>query len=122
MKSSTDDPSPEAMLPLSAAAFHIVVALADGDRHGYSIMRDVSERTNGALKLNPGTLYTTIKRLLADGLIQEQEDRPDPEHDDERRRYYRLTHFGRRVAKAEAARLSQILQMAREAGLAPEGR
>ena len=111
--------TPESLLPLPTAAFHILVALADADRHGYAIMRDVAAGTDGRLKLNPGTLYTTIRRLLEQGLVSELEERPDPEEDDERRRYYRLTDEGRAVAKAEAARLQHMLAFARQAGLAP---
>jgi DNA-binding PadR family transcriptional regulator len=113
------DPSPDALLPLPVAAFHILVALAEGDSHGYGIMRDVAERTSGALTLNPGTLYTTIRRLLDQGLIVERDERPAPDQDDERRRYYGLTPFGRRVAQAEAARLETLLSLARHAGLSP---
>ncbi len=112
--------NPESLLPLPSAAFHILVALADGDRHGYAIMQDVATGTGGRLKLNPGTLYTTIRRLLEQGLVVELDERPDPEEDDERRRYYRLTDIGRDVAKAEAARLQQALAFARQAGLAPK--
>jgi len=108
------------LLPLPTAAFHILIALADGDRHGYAIMQDVAAGTAGRLKLNPGTLYTTIRRLLDQGLIIELDERPDPEEDDERRRYYRLTDVGREVAKAEASRLQQALAFARQAGLAPK--
>ena len=109
--------NPESLLSLPSAAFHILVALADGDRHGYAIMQDVAAGTGGRLKLNPGTLYTTIRRLLEQGLVVELDERPDPEEDDERRRYYRLTDMGRDVAKAEAARLQQALAFARQAGL-----
>jgi DNA-binding PadR family transcriptional regulator len=108
------------LLPLPTAAFHILVALADGDRHGYAIMQDVAAGTGGRLKLNPGTLYTTIRRLLDQGLVIELDERPDPEDDDERRRYYRLTDMGREVAMAEAARLQQSLAFARQAGLVPK--
>ena len=111
------DSDPEALLPLPQAAFHILVALAQGDRHGYAIMQDVAAGTGGNLKLNPGTLYTTIRRLLEQGLVIELDERPDPEEDDERRRYYRLTGMGREVAKAEAARIQQTLAFARQAGL-----
>lgn len=104
---------------LSSAAFHILVALAGGDRHGYGIMQDVRTRTGGRLKLNPGTLYTNIRRLLEQGLITELGERPDPEEDDERRRYYQLTRQGRAAVKAEAARLERMLALAREAGFAP---
>ena len=111
---------PGSLLPLQTAAFHILVALAEGDRHGYAIMQDVAAGTAGRLKLNPGTLYTTIRRLLEQGLVVELDERPDPEEDDERRRYYRLTEIGRAVAKAEAARLQDMLAFARQAGLAPK--
>src|SRR5260370_41828319 len=94
----------DAMLPLPLAVFHILVALADEDRHGYAILQDVAARTDGKLKLSPGTLYGSIKRLLEDGWIVELRQRPGPEID-ERRPYYRLTPLGRSVAEAEAARL-----------------
>lgn len=112
---------PETLLPLSPQVFHILVALADGDRHGYSIMQDVASRTNGKLRLSAGTLYGSVKRMLEQGLIVElrANERPATD-DDERRRYYRLTPFGRSVARAEAARLSQLLDHARAYGLAPK--
>jgi DNA-binding PadR family transcriptional regulator len=116
--SITDD-TPESFLPLPRDTFHILVSLADRDRHGYSVMLDVAERTGGALRLSPSSLYAAIKRLLAQGLITELAERPDPEHDDERRRYYQLTPLGRRVAKAEARRLEQLLADARATGLLP---
>jgi DNA-binding PadR family transcriptional regulator len=115
---SGDDPS--ALLPLPQAVFHILVALADEDRHGYGIMQDVAARTDRRLKLSPGTLYGSIKRMLEDGLIVEIEERPDPEEDDERRRYYRITKFGREVARAEADRLAALLRQARAAGFVPK--
>jgi DNA-binding PadR family transcriptional regulator len=108
-----------ALLPLQPATFHILVALADDDRHGYAIIQDVSARTNGAIKLSPGTLYRSIQRMLEEGLIIETDERPSPEDDDERRRYYRLTQLGTAVAKAEAARLMDLVRMARARGLAP---
>jgi DNA-binding PadR family transcriptional regulator len=111
--------NPEDLLPLAVATFHILVAVADQDRHGYAIMQDVATRTNGALKLSPGTLYGSIRRMLDDGLIVELSERQRPEHDDERRRYYRITPFGRSVAQAEAARLSTLLRQAKSVGLAP---
>ena len=111
------EPGPESFLPLAPAVFHILVAVADRERHGYAIMQDVAARTDGTLKLSPGTLYGTIKRLLEDGLIQELDARPDPDHDDTRRRYYRITAFGRRVAIAESARLARLLGQARASGL-----
>ncbi len=96
------------------AVLQILLALADGERHGYGIMREVEGRTGGEARLGPGTLYGSIKRMLANGLIEESEERPDPEMDDQRRRYYRITDFGRRVAGAEAERLSSLVDMARE--------
>jgi DNA-binding PadR family transcriptional regulator len=105
--------------PLPAAVFQILVALADQDRHGYAIMQDVAARTGGRMKLSPGTLYGSIKRMLDEGLIDELDERPNPDHDDERRRYYRLTPFGRDVAQAEADRLTTVLRQARAAGLTP---
>jgi DNA-binding PadR family transcriptional regulator len=117
---TSDDRRPADLLPLSTASFYILVALADTDRHGYAILADIAQRTSGKVKLNPGTLYTTIKRLLADGLILELEERPDPDSDDERRRYYRITPFGRRSVRAEAARLEALVAMARSAGLSPK--
>ena len=105
--------SPEAMLPLTPAVFHILLALADGERHGYGIMLEIAARTNGAMHIGPGTLYGSIKRMLADGLIEASEERPDPKMDDERRRYYRLTNLGQRVLQTEAKRLEQIVHIAR---------
>lgn len=118
-RSAPEQPVPDQFLPLAAPVFHILIALADQDRHGYSIMQDVAARTDDQVRLSPGTLYGAIKRLLADGLVEELMERPDPEHDDERRRYYRLTSFGRAVAEAEVARLQGILKQARAAGLEP---
>lgn len=108
---------PEDFLPLNRDTLHILVALGDGDRHGYSIMLDVAERTSGKVRLSPSTLYTSMKRLLQKGLIQEASERPHAQRDDERRRYYRLTGLGRDVARAEAARLEQLLADARASGL-----
>lgn len=105
---------------LSRDTFHILVALADGDRHGYSIMQEVADRTEGAVRLSPSTLYSAIKRLLQEGLIEELAERPDPEHDDERRRYYRLTKAGRRAAAEEAKHLEKLLADARSSGLLPK--
>jgi DNA-binding PadR family transcriptional regulator len=101
----------DALLPLTPQVFHLLVALADRDLHGYAIMQDVSARTNGKLRLSPGTLYGSIKRLLEQGLIIELEN-------DARRRYYRLTPFGRKVVKAEAARLMELVAQARQYGFA----
>ena len=104
---------PRDLLPLTPAVLHILLALADEERHGYGIMREVEERTGGETRLGPGTLYGSIKRMLADGLIEESDERPDPEMDDQRRRYYRMTDFGRRVTVAEAERLQGLVRTAR---------
>ena len=100
-------------LPLTPAIAHILLALADEDRHGYAIMQEVAKLTDNATRMGPGTLYGTIKRLLASGLIEEVDERPDPRIDDERRRYYGLTRLGRRVLEAESARMSTLLAAAR---------
>jgi DNA-binding PadR family transcriptional regulator len=105
---------------LSRDTFHVLVALAGSDRHGYSILQEIAERTGGSVRLSPSTLYSAIKRLLEEGLIEELEERPDPEHDDERRRYYRLTSAGRNAAMAEARQLEKLLADARATGLAPK--
>jgi DNA-binding PadR family transcriptional regulator len=104
--------APEEFLPLTPAVFHILLALADGERHGYGIMRDIAERTQGSVRMGPGTLYGTIQRMLADGLIVVADERPDPAHDDERRRYYRLSDLGLRVTRAEALRLERLVHLA----------
>lgn len=104
---------PEALLPLTPAVFHILLTLVDGERHGYSIMQEISAQTQGRLRVGPTTLYRSIKHMLADGLIVEVDERPDPALDDERRRYYRLTTFGQQVVRAEAQRLAQALAIAR---------
>jgi DNA-binding PadR family transcriptional regulator len=118
-RSAPDEPAPESFLPLYKDTFHILVSLADRDRHGYSVMQDVAERTNGAVRLSPSSLYASIKRLLEQGLIEELAERPDPENHDERRRYYRLTKLGRAVALAEARRMERLLSDARATGLLP---
>jgi len=110
-KKSTD-PDPEEMLPLSPAIFHILLALADKDRHGYGIMQEVRIRTEEQVQLGPGTLYGAVKRLLEKGVIEELDERPDPELDDERRRYYHLSDFGQRVLRAEVERLTRLVQQA----------
>ena len=110
---------PQQLLPLTPAVFHVLLALADEERHGYSVMQHVAETTDGQIKMGAGTLYGTIKRLLAAKLIEESEERPDPKIDDERRRYYRLTPFGRRVLGAEVSRYSQIVKTARGCGVEP---
>jgi DNA-binding PadR family transcriptional regulator len=110
---------PEDLLPLPFATFHILMAVADEDRHGYGIIQDVAERTGGELKLSAGTLYRSIQRMLEQGLLVETQERPAPELDDERRRYYRITTFGVATARAEVARLNQLMKLARACGFAP---
>ena len=112
-----DDSKPDSLLPLPPAVFHILIALADRDRHGYSIMQDVAARTGGKVQLSAGTLYSSIRRMLEQGLIEELRESPDPSSTDERRRYYALTRFGKRVAAAEVERLNTLLQQARATGL-----
>jgi DNA-binding PadR family transcriptional regulator len=113
------NPKAEDWLPLTPAMFHILLALADRERHGYHIMQEVDKRTDGNVKLGPGTLYGSLKRMVNDGLVEELDERPDPELDDQRRRYYRLTDFGFRVAKAEAKRLENLVKSARVKKLLP---
>jgi DNA-binding PadR family transcriptional regulator len=113
---------PEDFLPLPGDTFDVLVSLADSDRHGYAILQEIAERTDGRNRLSPSTLYAVIRRLLESGLIDELSERPDPAHDDERRRYYRLTKLGRRVAQAEAGRLTRLLADARASGLLPRRR
>lgn len=103
---------PDDLLPLTPAMFHILLALADSERHGYAIMQEVRQSTDDKIKMGPGTLYGTIKRLLKAGLLKETDERPDPDLDDERRRYYQLTGLGRRVLKAEAERLAALVELA----------
>ena len=105
--------APEEFLPLTPAVFHILVALADGEAHGYAIMQSVSEKSMGTVRLGAGTLYGAISRLLEDKLVEESEERPDPELDDARRRYYRLTDFGVRVLAAETKRMADLVRAAR---------
>jgi len=114
-----DQSDVDALLPLPTAVFHILVALADRDRHGYSIMQDVASRTDGKVRLSAGTLYSAVRRMLEQGLIEELRESPDPESADERRRYYGLTRFGRDVALAEARRVNDMLSHARATGLIP---
>jgi DNA-binding PadR family transcriptional regulator len=104
-------------LPLSPAAFAILLALKDGDKHGYAIMSEVSVRSDGAVKLLPGTLYNLLKRMLEDGWITELNERPDPALDDQRRRYYRLTAVGEKAARVEAERLAGLVRAAQQSGL-----
>jgi DNA-binding PadR family transcriptional regulator len=107
----------QALLPLAPAFFHILIALGEGERHGYAIMQDVAARTGGRVQMSPGTLYGSIKRMLAEGLIEELTT--GAAGADERRRFYRNTKFGRAVASAEAGRLTALLSQARSSGLVP---
>jgi DNA-binding PadR family transcriptional regulator len=109
---SMDQSAPADLTPLSPAVFHILLSLGEGERHGYALKREISLRTGGRLKLGPGVLYGSINKMLEMGLIEESEDRPDPHLDDERRRYYRITPRGRKVAQAEAARMSELVRLA----------
>jgi DNA-binding PadR family transcriptional regulator len=106
-------PDPADFLPLTPAIAHILLAVADQDRHGYAIMQEVERITEGTVRMGPGTLYGTIKRMIASGLLEEAEERPDPELDDERRRYYRGTTLGRAVLEAETARMATLVGAAR---------
>ena len=114
---TADDPEITALLPLPPAFFHILIALGDDDRHGYAIMQDVSDLTDGQVRMSPGTLYGSIRRMLDDGLIEERFRAPAD--DDPRRRDYHVTRFGRAVAAAEAERLSTLVRQARTSGLVP---
>lgn len=111
--------NPEELLPLTPAVLHILLALVDGQKHGYAIMQEVEARTAGAMRLGPGTLYGSIQRMLKDGLIVEVEARAQPIHGEERRRYYRLTGFGQRVLQAEARRLEQLVHLAQSKRVLP---
>jgi DNA-binding PadR family transcriptional regulator len=110
---NTQAQTAEPRLPLTPAMFHVLAALADGERHGYAILKDVAEQTQNEVRLSAGTLYGIIKRLLAEGMIAESTERPAPELDDSRRRYYRLTDWGRQVVTAEAERMEKVIAMAR---------
>ena len=114
--------SPESLLPLPSATFHILMALADGDLHGYAIIQEIAARTDNEVRLSAGTLYRSIQRMIDQDLIVEVHERPAPELDDERRRYYRLTEFGRDVARAEGQRMETALGMARAKNLIPRTR
>lgn len=104
---------PEALLPLKPVVFQVLLSLVEGERHGYAIVQDIADRSSARLQLEPGNLYRVLQSMLDDALIEESDRRPAPDRDDERRRYYRVTAFGRRVASAEAARLSDIVADAR---------
>lgn len=113
-------PTPKDLLPLSPTLFHLLLALSDGERHGYALKREVVRRTNGAVNPGAGVLYGTINKMLEQGLIEESDERPDPHLDDERRRYYGITAFGRLVAQAEAVRMRELVDIADEAFGLPE--
>jgi len=110
---NSQDPIFDPPLPLTPPMFQVLLALADGEKHGYAILKDVTEQSHDEVKLSTGTLYGIIKRLLAEGMIEECQRRPAREYDDARRRYYRLTDWGRRVAAAEAERMEKLIVMAR---------
>jgi DNA-binding PadR family transcriptional regulator len=116
-----ETPDPSTLLPLTPAVFHILLALAGGECHGYGIMQEVDRVTGGQLSLGPGTLYRSIQRMLLEGLIEELKDAHDSESDDDRRRNYRLTAFGREVARAESRRLETLVEAARERKLLSNG-
>jgi len=110
----TDDLKPPGeLMPVSPSFFHILLSLGEGERHGYALKREIAHRTDGRLKLGPGMLYGSIKKMLELGLIEESANRPDAHLDDERRRYYRITNYGRKVAQAEAARMRELAQLAK---------
>ncbi len=111
---------PQAFLPLTPAMFHVLVSLADHDKHGWAILKEVAERSGGKVQLSPGTLYGLVKRLLEQGLIAESEERPPRYWDDQRRRYYRLTDWGRQVAEAEVERMQAAIREALAKDLRPQ--
>ena len=113
----SDDQTPDSLLPLPPATFHILLAVADEDRHGYAIIQEVAARTAGEVRLSAGTLYRSIQRMVEQDLINESAARPAPEIDDERRRYYGITTFGRAVARAETERLQALVRIARATGV-----
>lgn len=116
---AADDPSIDDLLPLPPATFHILMAVADEDRHGYAIIQEIAARTDGAIKMSAGTLYRSIQRMVDQRLIVEVDERPAPDEDDERRRYYRITTFGTAVARAETRRLQGLIKLARASGFVP---
>lgn len=118
MNARQEDTGTRAALP--AAIFHILIALAERDRHGYAIMQEIAERTDGEVRLGAGTLYRSIQRMLEQGLIVETEERPAPELDDERRRYYAITPQGRAAAQLEATRLARLVSLAEASGFSPQ--
>lgn len=119
LQMDTENPTPDSLLPLPPATFHILMALSDEDRHGYAVIQEIEARTGGELRLSAGTLYRSIQRMIEQDLIVEIHERPAPEFDDERRRYYRITRFGEAVARAEARRLQNLVRLARASGFVP---
>jgi DNA-binding PadR family transcriptional regulator len=119
MPMNDENPRADELLPLPPATFHILMALAEEDRHGYAIIQDVERRTQGQVRLSAGTLYRSIQRMLEQGMLVETQERPAPEEDDERRRYYRITPFGEAVARAETRRLTDLVRLARASGFVP---
>lgn len=113
-------PAAADLLPLTPAVFHILLTLCDSGKHGYAIMREVESRSAGRIRIGPGTLYRSIQKMLDDGLVTETAERPDTDNDDERRRYYEMTEFGRAVAAAEAQRLAEIVREAQARKLLPK--
>ena len=118
--SKTDDNAVQDQLPLPLPIFHMLLALCQGERHGYALKREILRRTNGKLNLGAGALYGSIARMVERGLVEESEERPDLHLDDERRRYYRITPLGRRVAQAEALRMRDLVQLAEDCLPLPE--
>ena len=114
--------TPDSLLPLKPVVFQVLLSLVDGERHGYALVQDIAERTAAKIDLEPGNLYRVLKAMLDEGVIEESERRPSPDRDDERRRYYRITPFGRKVAIAEAVRLDRIVADARARNLIPARR
>ena len=119
MQSDEREQRPQDFLPLPSASFHVLLVLAEGEKHGYGIMREIEQISDGTVRMGPGTLYGTIKRLLETGLLDESGERPDPALDDQRRRYYRITGLGERVAAAEVHRLSTMIERSTLHRLAP---
>jgi DNA-binding PadR family transcriptional regulator len=118
---AAEDPTVDSLLPLPPATLRILIVLADDDRHGYAIIQEIEARTNGDVRMSAGTLYRSIQRMIEQGLIEEINERPAPELDDERRRYYRITTFGEVVARAEVRRLQTLVRLARASGFVLKG-
>ncbi len=114
-----DERAPEPLLPLTPAVFNILLALADGEKHGYAIMQEIESQTGGTMRMGPGTLYGSIQRMLKDNLIAEAQKQVEPVHGEERRRYYRLTGFGQRVLEVETRRLEQQVRVAHSKRVIP---